>query len=134
MKKVKNVACRELMCAGLRCDGTDSRCIKDKMKVHKAPAVISEVSIRNNHQWYKQSRWKKIRLGQLSKQPLCQRCSSFDIVTAAVHVDHVIPHKGDSKLFYDAANLQSLCHGCHSVKTKAEQRGEILDYRTVSPF
>ena len=41
-------------------------------------------------------------------------------MTHAIEVDHIQPHKGDSELFYDAANLASLCKICHSRKTMNE--------------
>jgi 5-methylcytosine-specific restriction protein A len=37
----------------------------------------------------------------------------------ATDVDHVVPHRGDIKLFM-TGELQSLCHSCHSRKTIAE--------------
>jgi len=42
------------------------------------------------------------------------------IVRAAI-VDHIVPHGGNPKLMWDAANLQSLCWSCHSRKTRREQ-------------
>jgi len=39
-------------------------------------------------------------------------------------VDHIIPHRGDEKLFWDETNWQALCHECHGVKTAKEGRGE----------
>lgn len=45
-------------------------------------------------------------------------------VVGATQVDHVTPHKGNPELFWDEANWQSLCHRCHSRKTRAEQRGK----------
>lgn len=34
-------------------------------------------------------------------------------------VDHVVPHRGDQRLFHDPNNHQSLCWQCHSRKTQA---------------
>ena len=43
---------------------------------------------------------------------------------AATVVDHIIPHKGDSDLFWDESNWQSLCKRCHdSFKQKEEKQG-----------
>lgn len=45
---------------------------------------------------------------------------------AATVVDHITPHKGDSALFWDKANWQSLCKRCHdSVKQAEEKSGTI---------
>jgi 5-methylcytosine-specific restriction endonuclease McrA len=43
----------------------------------------------------------------------------------ATVADHVIPHKGDESLFWDAGNLQGLCKRCHdSDKARIEAGGE----------
>ena len=44
-------------------------------------------------------------------------------MVAATLTDHIVPHKGDMKLFWDSANHQSLCHDCHSFKTAREDGG-----------
>jgi 5-methylcytosine-specific restriction protein A len=67
------------------------------------------------------SEWRKARLGFLSRNPLCKECLKNDIIEPATDVDHVIPHRGDRKLFWDVNNWQALCHICHSKKTA---RGE----------
>ena len=42
----------------------------------------------------------------------------------ACEVDHVVPHRGDRQLFWDANNLQSLCKPCHAgTKQAIEARG-----------
>ncbi|ETR05275.1 HNH endonuclease domain protein [Acinetobacter baumannii UH6907] len=39
-------------------------------------------------------------------------------------VDHIVPHRGDDKLFWDTKNHQALCKLCHDkVKQKEEQTG-----------
>lgn len=42
-----------------------------------------------------------------------------EMVKATV-VDHIIPHRGDQKLFWDQRNWQSLCKQCHDRKTLTE--------------
>lgn len=37
-------------------------------------------------------------------------------------VDHKIPHRGDSKLFFDAGNLWSLAKQCHDSWKQALER------------
>jgi 5-methylcytosine-specific restriction protein A len=37
-----------------------------------------------------------------------------------VVVDHIIPHKGDKKLFWSRDNWQSLCLSCHNRKSATE--------------
>ena len=66
------------------------------------------------------SKWRTARAGWLSAYPLCVRCEAVGLITAAVVVDHVVPHKGDKVLFWDRSNWQSLCKACHDAKTASE--------------
>jgi 5-methylcytosine-specific restriction endonuclease McrA len=43
---------------------------------------------------------------------------------AATVVDHIIPHKGDRKLFWSRANWQPLCVSCHSSRKQRLERRE----------
>lgn len=69
---------------------------------------------------YNNKRWRRVRNGQIKRQPICEHCIKHGVVTPATDVDHVIPHKGDAELFWRGA-LQSLCKACHSRKTAEEQ-------------
>lgn len=60
------------------------------------------------------SKWQAARLLFLKQFPLCQFCLTRDVIEAAVVVDHVVPHRGDQKLFWDRSNWQGLCNSCHS--------------------
>ena len=87
--------------------------------------VEKQVYARNRpdyHRFYGLKEWKRLRAGQLARQPLCQRCLSLDIVTEAKDVDHIVSHKGDWSLFSRQSNLQSLCRRCHSYKTQQEAK------------
>jgi 5-methylcytosine-specific restriction protein A len=68
-------------------------------------------------------RWRKLRAWYLAGHPFCEECAKRHIVTKATDVDHIVPHRGDPALFWDADNLQALCHACHSRKTAAEDGG-----------
>lgn len=76
--------------------------------------------------WYNQARWKGPhgrRAEQLEREPLCRMCSAAGRTTAATVADHVVPHKGDARLFWDG-ELQSLCGPHHdSTKQAEEKRG-----------
>lgn len=63
------------------------------------------------------SAWEKARAAFLAKHPTCAECQRQGIVTVATVVDHIIPHRGDKKLFWDSENWQSLCATCHNQKT-----------------
>lgn len=70
-----------------------------------------------NHRWAKYSRaW-------LARNPLCEYCKANGVTTPATVTDHIIPHKGDQRLFWDPTNHQSLCKSCHDHKTATEDGG-----------
>jgi len=70
--------------------------------------------------FYDSTAWRKLRRLQLSDQPLCVMCKLAGKVVVATEVDHIVPmSKGGAAL--DQANLQSLCHNCHSRKTIRDQ-------------
>ena len=69
---------------------------------------------------YSTSRWQRLRQYILSKEPLCVECKKNKRIRPAKVVDHIKPHKGNKKLFYDEANLQPLCKSCHDRKTAKE--------------
>lgn len=65
-------------------------------------------------------RWRRLSTWWRQHHPLCVCCAAAGRVEPATEVHHVQPHRGDLALRYDPANLQSLCHRCHSRKTLAE--------------
>ena len=72
-------------------------------------------------------RWRKARESFLRKHPLCVECSKIGIHTPATVVDHIIPHRGDSKLFWDKTNWQSLCRPHHDRdKQRLEKSGRVI--------
>jgi 5-methylcytosine-specific restriction endonuclease McrA len=75
------------------------------------------------HQRGYDSRWSKARLLFLDIHPLCTQCTSAGLIVGATVVDHIIPHKGDKKLFWSQSNWQALCKPCHDIKTATEDRG-----------
>ena len=73
------------------------------------------------HWMYSTAAWTRdLRPGQLLREPFCRSCARRGLRTPATDVDHIRDHKGDWRLFTDRANLQSLCHRCHSRKTLRE--------------
>ena len=63
------------------------------------------------------ARWRKARTAFLQRNPLCNECMKRGKITPATVVDHIIPHRGDRKLFWDESNWQPLCKSCHDRKT-----------------
>lgn len=57
---------------------------------------------------------------------MCEMCLAIGIVEQANVVDHKTPHKGNTDLFHDPNNLQSLSKRCHdSVKQSQERTGHL---------
>jgi len=65
-----------------------------------------------------------LRARHLYLQPFCVECLKegkplHDCTPDKPVVDHIKPHKGRKRLFFDDNNLQTLCASHHSAKTAA---------------
>ena len=69
-------------------------------------------------------RWREFRLWFL-QQPGNVICATPGCNAPSTDVDHRIPVSGATDpRFWEADNLQGLCHACHSAKTRGDmQRG-----------
>lgn len=67
-------------------------------------------------------KWSKARIQYLSNNPLCVICYKLGEIVSATVVDHIIPHQGNKRLFWDQKNWQSLCQCCHNKKSSKENR------------
>jgi len=86
--------------------------------------LFYDVAMGQHQKLYSGKAWQRMRANQLHLNPLCAYCLSLGIVNQATIGDHIKPHRGDFKLFFDASNLQSLCKKCHdSSKAREENRG-----------
>lgn len=75
--------------------------------------------------WAKSRRWLAMRDFQLRFHPYCQ-CPHHvwrKEPPLAEVVDHKIPHRGDSKLFFDSNNLQSMAKVCHDSRKQSQEKG-----------
>jgi hypothetical protein len=71
---------------------------------------------------YDRADWRfRLQPDQLARKPLCEDCKERGEIVAATVVDHVIPHKGDERLFFDPGNLRSLCKTCHDRAKKLKE-------------
>lgn len=68
-------------------------------------------------------KWRKSSKEFLKKHPLCVYCMRDGRLTSATEVDHIKPHGGNLKLFWNKINWQPLCKSCHSKKTAEEDGG-----------
>ena len=73
-------------------------------------------------------RWQKARKSYLEAHPLCVQCAKQGKYVRATVVDHIIPHRGDQKLFWDQNNWQPLCKSCHDKKTLTEDINPTYTY------
>ena len=96
--------------------------------VHRPPGMRTDIERKRAYDNHRESshkrgygkRWQAARKGWIAKNPLCVMCLTEGRTTAAAEVDHIIPHRGDMKLFWDRKNWQSLCKTHHSRKTATE--------------
>lgn len=79
--------------------------------------------------WYKTARWQRLRSEVLTRDLwTCQRtglllAGKYPADDSAV-VDHIRPHRGDPKLFWDIDNLQALSKGYHDSQKQREEAAE----------
>jgi 5-methylcytosine-specific restriction endonuclease McrA len=57
---------------------------------------------------------RTIKDQQLRREPRCRACHA----TTELEADHII-ELADGGAIFDPANLQTLCHDCHAIKTAA---------------
>jgi 5-methylcytosine-specific restriction enzyme A len=94
---------------------TRARVLKSRIGSAKRPPPSARMHGLYDYQWAQASkRW-------LAEHPLCAEHLRQGKVHPAECVDHVIPHRGNRKLFWDRKNWQSLCISCNSKKTAKEQ-------------
>lgn len=81
--------------------------------------------------WYKSARWQALRLMVLERDLYTCRQTGVVLIGKSPApnspvIDHVIPHKGDERLFWDPNNLQAVSKTYHdSDKQRSERRLEV---------
>jgi 5-methylcytosine-specific restriction protein A len=70
--------------------------------------------------WYGTVRWARLRAFILLRDIYtCRMCGR---IATRPTVDHVEPHRGDPRLFWDPENLQTLCKSpCHDKHKQAQE-------------
>jgi len=92
-----------------------------RMRQHKTGKQLSGRAAYRN--LYKSKRWQQLRKEMLSKQKWCQCPHHKGKFVPGEVVDHIIPHKGDTKLFFDRNNLQVLSASCHNGPKQSSEKG-----------
>ena len=95
----------------------------EHLKMH--PEVVRSASSRGYGR-----RWQKASKAFLRAHPLCAEClrQTPPRYTKATVVDHIIPHRGDQKLFWDQDNWQALCKKHHDQKTRRYDNNPVYRY------
>jgi len=52
----------------------------------------------------------------------CARCKRIIIGKGQAVADHIVPHRGNERMFWDERNLQCLCAECHDSAKQAEDK------------
>lgn len=61
-------------------------------------------------------RWRVAARAFLAQHPICM-CGDDNCGRLATEVDHIRPHRGNERLFWDRENWQALTKECHAAKT-----------------
>ncbi|MHA6690584.1 hypothetical protein [Devosia sp. A449] len=87
------------------------------------------------------SKWQRARIAFLTEpgNQFCVKCQARGLLNpGTMHmdgsietsprriglvVDHIVPHRGDQRLFWDRANWQPLCHDDHDIVKQREEHG-----------
>jgi 5-methylcytosine-specific restriction protein A len=84
----------------------------------------------NSHQRGYDRQWRKASKDYLERNPLCECPECKDPNTgeqirlwSAEVVDHIKPHRGDMRKFWDEDNWQAMAKTCHDKKTAREDGG-----------
>jgi 5-methylcytosine-specific restriction protein A len=76
--------------------------------------------------WYKTERWRALRLRVFVRDRFtCKRCGRLESNTTLLVCDHVVPHRGDERLFWDEHNLATSCKPCHDGEKQREEQGSL---------
>jgi 5-methylcytosine-specific restriction enzyme A len=117
------------LCSARGCDELalpcQSRCEdheRDRQKIEAARRQAAKAGSRAWSQLYQTPEWKRASRAFRLAHPICAECAKVGLVVPTREVDHIIPHRGDRRLFWDRTNWQGLCTPCHSRKTAAELR------------
>jgi 5-methylcytosine-specific restriction enzyme A len=120
MPRAAPAPCTYPGCPALVTPGTGGRCAQHKPDDRQWKATAD---YRARARIYRSPRWRSLRRTVLHATPLC---ATPDCADLAEDLDHVRPlreileHGLDP---FDPANVQPLCHACHSRKTAAEVFG-----------
>ena len=112
-------------CSHLGCKEQRSR-LNTFCKAHGGMDSFMSDKRKEHSKEYQGRTWRRIRLLQLSKHPICQGCMLHGRITQSYHVDHLFPWTSLGKEAFTYNIFQSLCVECHSYKTSMERKGVVI--------
>jgi 5-methylcytosine-specific restriction endonuclease McrA len=75
--------------------------------------------------WYRTREWRRLRWRVLVAAAFtCAMCNRLTGDTSKLVADHIEPHRGDAKLFWDEGNVQCLCKACHDGEKQRAERAQ----------
>ena len=110
MKPPRICSCGRVVASGVRCfcQITGDRARKARFDRKRPSARVRGYT----------KEWEHERATFLIANPQCRYCQK-----PATVCDHIKPHRGDMRLFWDRKNWQPLCTVCHSsIKQSRERR------------
>ena len=108
----KHFGCRKLLAKSGYCE-------KHKPVITAIKKAAFDPDYVERNRFYQRVSWKRTRLAQLQREPLCRKCRAVNKLSEATIVDHIKPiAMGGDKYAYE--NLQSLCASCHNRKTRVD--------------
>ncbi len=108
-KSPRICSCGKVVRGGARCECEERRARERKARHDAKRPTARERGY--THEWEREKR------AFLEDYPACRRCGR-----PATLVDHIKPHKGDKRLFWDRANWQPLCAPCHNGWKQSSER------------
>ena len=123
MSPLAPVTHSQLMAARKR-DSSESFTDHIRQKIHEAERARGSAHARGYD-----TRWNRARKMFLARHPLCAEHEKRDLRVASILVDHIVPHRGDYRLFWDEDNWQALCGTCHDRKTARERNAYRAEIR-----
>ena len=77
--------------------------------------------------WYRTARWQKLRQDVFTRDGLvCQRtgvlCLGRHPASDSPVANHKRPHRGDPVLFWDPANIETVCKEAHDCLIQREEQ------------
>lgn len=89
---------------------------------------LTRAKDRKPRRLYDDPAWRRLSRRVAAEEPYCRTCLAAGQHVISQVTDHIAPHRGSRRLFWDRRNLQRLCKKCHDAKSL----GEMFDSRGVS--